>query len=78
MHVLVIEEESRLTEVLRFALGRAGFVVDAVRTDAREARIKRFAMTEPIVRTKALLRRPGGNAPLKTALKQTTQSRSCG
>ena len=39
MRLLVIEDEERLVEVLKSALGRAGFVVDAVRTaaDAREA-----------------------------------------
>jgi DNA-binding response OmpR family regulator len=39
MRVLVIEDEARLVQVLRSALARAGFVVDAVETaaDAREA-----------------------------------------
>src|SRR4051794_33949171 len=39
MRLLVIEDEARLIEVLKSALGRAGFVVDAVDTaaDAREA-----------------------------------------
>jgi DNA-binding response OmpR family regulator len=39
MRVLVIEDEGRLVQVLRSALERAGFVVDAVGTaaDAREA-----------------------------------------
>ncbi len=39
MRLLVIEDEERLVEVLKSALGRAGFVVDAVETaaDAREA-----------------------------------------
>src|SRR5215218_3917307 len=39
MRLLVIEDEERLVEVLKSGLGRAGFVVDAVRTaaDAREA-----------------------------------------
>jgi two-component system response regulator QseB len=39
MRLLVIEDEARLVEVLRSALGRAGFVVDAVDSaaDAREA-----------------------------------------
>ncbi len=39
MRLLVIEDETRLVEVLQSALGRAGFVVDAVETaaDAREA-----------------------------------------
>jgi DNA-binding response OmpR family regulator len=39
MRLLVIEDEPRLVEVLKSALGRAGFVVDAVDTaaDAREA-----------------------------------------
>jgi DNA-binding response OmpR family regulator len=39
MRLLVIEDEARLAEVLKSALARAGFVVDAVETaaDAREA-----------------------------------------
>src|SRR5258708_35324137 len=39
MRLLVIEDEERLVEVMKSALGRAGFVVDAVETaaDAREA-----------------------------------------
>src|SRR3954447_8527244 len=39
MRLLVVEDEEGLVEVLKSALGRAGFVVDAVRTaaDAREA-----------------------------------------
>ncbi len=39
MRVLVVEDEVRLADVLRSAFGRAGFVVDAVKTatDAREA-----------------------------------------
>ena len=39
MRVLVVEDELRLAELLKSALGRAGFVADAVRTaaDAREA-----------------------------------------
>jgi DNA-binding response OmpR family regulator len=39
MRLLVVEDEERLAEVLKSALGRAGFVVDAVQTvaDAREA-----------------------------------------
>jgi len=39
MRLLVIEDEARLVEVLKSALERAGFVVDAVDTaaDAREA-----------------------------------------
>jgi DNA-binding response OmpR family regulator len=39
MRLLVIEDEERLIEVLKSALGRAGFVVDVVDTaaDAREA-----------------------------------------
>ena len=34
MRVLVIEDEGRLVQVLRSALERAGFVVDAVGTAA--------------------------------------------
>ena len=39
MRLLVVEDETRIVEVLRAALGRAGFVVDAVATvaDARAA-----------------------------------------
>ena len=39
MHLLVIEDEARLAEILRSSLQRDGFVVDAVRlcADAREA-----------------------------------------
>ncbi len=39
MRLLVVEDETRIVEVLRVALGRAGFVVDAVATvaDARAA-----------------------------------------
>ena len=39
MRLLIVEDESRISEILRTALGRAGFVVDAVRlcADAREA-----------------------------------------
>jgi DNA-binding response OmpR family regulator len=39
MRVLVVEDESRIVEVLRSGLGRAGFVVDAVRgsSDAGDA-----------------------------------------
>ena len=39
MRLLVVEDETRIVEVLRAALGRAGFVVDAVTTvaDARAA-----------------------------------------
>lgn len=39
MRLLVIEDEARIAELLQSALGRAGFVVDAVGTamDAREA-----------------------------------------
>ncbi len=39
MRLLVVEDETRIVEVLRAALGRAGFVVDAVATvaDARTA-----------------------------------------
>jgi DNA-binding response OmpR family regulator len=39
MRLLVVEDEARITEVLRAALGRAGFAVDAVATvaDARAA-----------------------------------------
>ncbi len=39
MRLLVVEDEARITEVLRIALGRAGFAIDAVTTvaDARAA-----------------------------------------
>jgi DNA-binding response OmpR family regulator len=39
MRLLVVEDEARITEVLRAALSRAGFAVDAVATvaDARAA-----------------------------------------
>ncbi len=39
MRLLVVEDEARITELLRAALGRAGFVIDAVETvaDARAA-----------------------------------------
>jgi len=39
LRLLVIEDEARIAEILRLALQRAGFVVDAVRlcSDAREA-----------------------------------------
>src|SRR3982075_4305836 len=128
MRLLIIEDESRIAEILRSALSRSGFAVDAVglcgdaraalevnpydavildlglpdgdglallkdmrargnavpvlvltARDAVEHRvagldtgaddylIKRFAMSELIARTKALLRRPGG--ALGTTLK---------
>src|SRR6516225_1552439 len=39
MRLLIVEDESRIVEILRSGLGRAGFVIDAMHgyLDAREA-----------------------------------------
>src|SRR6266851_3938013 len=66
MRLLIVEDEERMTEILRKALAGAGFVGDTVDyrvcgldAGADDYLVKPFAMTELIARTKALLRRPG-------------------
>src|SRR5713101_1021916 len=71
VRLLVIEDEDRLSGILKSKLGDIGFTVDIVGSavDDRVAGLnagaddyltKPFAMTELIARIKALLRRPGG------------------